>query len=70
MLKELTMRSLLTVLLLIASALSATAGDYRYYYDGNGNNAGSSMPAGQNTFYYDSQGNNVGTAMKAGKNTF
>ena len=42
----------------------------RYYYDGNGNNIGSSLPAGQNTFYYDSQGNNVGSAMKAGRNTF
>lgn len=42
----------------------------RYYYDGNGNNIGSSLPAGQNTYYYDAQGNNVGSAMKAGRNTF
>lgn len=42
----------------------------RYYYDGNGNNIGSSLPAGQNTYYYDGQGNNVGSAMKAGRNTF
>ena len=48
----------------------AISGEYRYYYDGNGNNVGSSMPAGQNTFYYDGQGNDIGTAMKAGKKTF
>lgn len=42
----------------------------RYYYDGNGNNIGSSLPAGQNTYYYDGLGNNVGSAMKAGRNTY
>lgn len=59
------------VFVVITSLITpAMSEEYRYYYDSNGNNVGSSMPAGQNTFYYDGQGNNVGTAMKAGKNTF
>ena len=64
------MCNLYAAFILIAYALSSMTIEYRYYYDSNGNNVGSSMPAGQNTFYYDDQGNNIGTAMKAGKNIF
>ncbi len=69
-LKGLFMRILFAYFAIIALMQPAISGEYRYYYNGNGNNVGSSMPAGQNTFYYDGQGNNIGSAMKAGKNTF
>ena len=58
------------VILLLLTSISSAQNQPRYYYDGNGNNIGSSLPAGQNTYYYDGQGNNVGSAMKAGRNTF
>jgi YD repeat-containing protein len=64
------MRILFAFITITALMQPAISAEYRYYYDGNGNNVGSSMPAGHNTFYYDGQGNNIGSAMKAGKNTF
>lgn len=63
------MRLLFAVMLLIVFNSNAMAG-YRYFYDGNGNVAGSANSFGKQTYYYGPNGEDAGSAMRAGNNTF
>lgn len=50
--------------------LSTTNAEQKYYYDNNGNLAGSANSFGKQTYYYGPNGEDAGSAMRAGNNTF
>ncbi len=59
------------LVLFIFWILNSTAlAEYRYFYDGNGNLAGSANSFGKQTYYYGPNGEDAGSSMRAGNNTF
>lgn len=54
----------------ILGFLSTTNAGQQYYYDNNGNLAGSANSFGKQTYYYGPNGQDAGSSMRAGNNTF